>query len=81
MSAFPQTRPIIMTTQASNDYERLVRAEEALSVANLELGYLECDAEDLQYLVEIVQIGLRRARMAIKPEGSLVSSPANPAPQ
>lgn len=57
---------------AERDRERLQRADMAIDVARGELEGLENACEDLNYLIEIVQVGLKRALKAAGDDGALV---------
>ena len=61
------------------DRDRLQRAEHALDQAHREITALDFDAEDLKYLMEIIRLGVRRARVATSEIAMTPSSgPASP---
>lgn len=65
MPRFQMNSDIALNPAAGSDRDRLERAELAIEIARTELECLELDGEDLNYLIEIVQLGVRRARQAV----------------
>lgn len=61
-----------------SDRDRLQRADMAIDFARVELEALENNCEDLNYLIEIVQVGLRRALEAQKAVDQIIISRSNP---
>jgi len=57
------------TALSESDLDRLERAELAIDLAKIELEGVSMECEDLHYLIEIVQLGVRRARHAAKDRG------------
>lgn len=64
-----------LNPMAHSDRERLERAEMAVNLAKLELDGLELDADDLHYLVEIVQLGLQRVRESLQSDKAIHVQP------
>ena len=58
------TKTIRVGGKPGTDRDRLARAEQALDKAHTEIRALDFDAEDLKYLMEIIRLGVRRARVA-----------------
>ncbi|WP_300530169.1 hypothetical protein [Maricaulis sp.] len=59
-----ETDTIRVGVKPGSDRDRLARAEQALDQAHREITALDFDAEDLKYLMEIIRLGVRRARVA-----------------
>ncbi len=74
---------IRLKSDSESDHVRLRRADMAIDVARCELEALENNCEDLNYLIEIVQVGLRRALEAAKSKEEIIfnlpsSTPTRP---
>lgn len=79
MADTKDTKTIRVGVKPGTDRDRLARAEQALDKAHTEITALDFDAEDLKYLMEIIRLGVRRARVATSELAiTPASGPASP---